>query len=164
MSSDGLIIRIAEAARLTNDQAFEALAATFQGLLSISSPATYKGQPIEILISVNPPPQPKPASNAPVHPNISVNPPPQPNISVNPPPQPNISVNPPPQPNIGRGLKPPPVRAYADLVDFIADSADISVPAAGAALGVITQAIVEGGSAAGLRTYFEFEPPQKPKR
>ena len=52
---------------------------------------------------------------------------------------------------------------YADIIKFIADSADIPTESAAAALGVIAQAIVEGAAEAGLRAYYEFEPP-KPQR
>jgi hypothetical protein len=118
MSNDGLIVRIAEEARITTEEAFSALNATFQGLLDLSGPSTYCGEPLEVFIVLKPPPPP---GSARVRPSKRL-------------------------------------RDHGELIGFIAEAAGISIESAGAALGVITQAIVEGGQQAGLRAYYEYEP------
>jgi hypothetical protein len=117
MSNEGLLVLIAEEARITTEKAFGALSATFQGLLDISSPETHEENPIEIYIVVNPP--------APPH---------------------------------AKKKRPPRLRDSVELIQYISKSADISIEAAGAALGVITQAIIENGQDAGLRAYYKYDP------
>lgn len=58
MASDGLVKQISDEAGISVEEAYGALGAAFQGLLSISTPSSYSGSSLKTFITINPPPHP----------------------------------------------------------------------------------------------------------